>query len=114
MHLKNWSLIYPDTRSARLSPAYDFLTTVAYLPDDKLALRFAGSKAYDSLTRDQFIRFAAKAQLPEKLTLDTMEETVSRFSAQWRTSKDAFDPKLRTAISRHLKTIPIWNDITAL
>jgi len=113
MHLKNWSLIYPDTRTARLSPAYDFVATVAYLPDDKLALNFAGSKAYDSLTHDQFIRFAAKAQLPQKLTLDTMEETVSRFSIQWRTSKDTLDRKLRTAISRHLKTIPIWNDITA-
>jgi serine/threonine-protein kinase HipA len=106
MHLKNWSLIYPDTRSARLSPAYDFLSTVAYLPDDKLALSFAGSKAYDSLTREQFIRFAAKAQLPEKLTLDTMEETVACFSAQWRTYQGALDLKLRTAIQRHLKPSP--------
>ena len=40
MHLKNWSLIYPDRRAAMLAPAYDFVSTIAYLPDDRLALTF--------------------------------------------------------------------------
>jgi serine/threonine-protein kinase HipA len=106
MHLKNWSLIYPDTRTARRSPAYDFVATVACLAEDKRALSLARSKAYDSLMRDLFIRLAAKAQLPEKLTLDTMEETVACFSAQWRTYQGALDLKLRTAIQRHLKPSP--------
>ena len=30
MHLKNWSLMYPDNRHARLSPAYDFVSTIPY------------------------------------------------------------------------------------
>jgi serine/threonine-protein kinase HipA len=108
MHLKNWSLIYPDGRTARLAPAYDFVATVAYLPEDKLALSLAGSKAFNTLTRGQFIRFAAKAKLPEKLILDTVEETVSRFREEWRASKDALSHKLRTTIDHHIKTISIW------
>ena len=32
-HLKNWSLIYPDRRRARLSPAYDLVCTAVHLPD---------------------------------------------------------------------------------
>ena len=39
MHLKNWSLIYADRRRAALAPAYDFVSTIAYLPDDGLANR---------------------------------------------------------------------------
>lgn len=31
MHLKNWSLIYPDRRTAALSPAYDLVPTIPYI-----------------------------------------------------------------------------------
>src|SRR5690606_31827552 len=34
MHLKNWSLIYPDRRTAALAPAYDFVSTIPYIPDE--------------------------------------------------------------------------------
>ena len=45
-HLKNWSLIYPDGRRSRLAPAYDILSTVAYIPRDGLGLNLAGNKAF--------------------------------------------------------------------
>ena len=44
MHLKNWSLLYPDTRTPVLSPAYDFVATLPYIPGDELALSFGGSR----------------------------------------------------------------------
>jgi serine/threonine-protein kinase HipA len=110
MHVKNWSLIYPDKRHAQLAPGYDFVSTIAYLPDDELALNFVDSKAFGSLTVDQFARFAAKARLPEKLTLDTMRETVVAFRKVWRDSTDVnLDERARAAIKEHLKTIPIWS-----
>ena len=31
MHLKNWSLLYPDRRTPELSPAYDLLCTTVYI-----------------------------------------------------------------------------------
>src|ERR1039458_9423203 len=34
MHLKNWSLLYPDRRTPQLSPGYDFVATLPYLPND--------------------------------------------------------------------------------
>ncbi len=107
MHLKNWSLIYPDRRGARLSPAYDFVSTIAYLPEDTLALNFVDSKAFESLTEDQFVRFAEKAGLPEKLTVETMRETVMRFADAWR-SVDSIEPGLRGVIEAHLKRVPVW------
>ena len=44
MHLKNWSLLYPDTRTPVLSPAYDFVSTLPYIAGDKLALTLGGLK----------------------------------------------------------------------
>src|SRR5271157_625709 len=32
MHLKNWSLLYPDERAPVLSPAYDLVATLPYIP----------------------------------------------------------------------------------
>jgi serine/threonine-protein kinase HipA len=112
MHLKNWSLIYPDTRVAGLAPAHDFVSTIAFLPDDNMALSFVDSKAFASLTRDQFVRFAAKAGLPEKLTLDTLEATLAAFAGAWQNADiKAIDGKTRKTIEKHLGTIPLWNEI---
>ena len=33
MHLKNWSLLYLDRRKPSLAPAYDYVSTIPYLPD---------------------------------------------------------------------------------
>ena len=109
MHLKNWSLICPDRRSAALAPAYDFVSTIAYLPDDRLALTFVDSKNFSSMTSEQFERFAAKTHLPTKLTLDTMRDTVMRFAEVWRDPPAALaDDRIRAAIERHLPSVPIW------
>jgi serine/threonine protein kinase HipA of HipAB toxin-antitoxin module len=39
MHLKNCSLTYPDRRTAALAPAYDFVSTVPYIPNETIALK---------------------------------------------------------------------------
>ena len=64
MHLKNWSLLYPDGRTPVLSPTYDFAATVPYIPGDKLALNFGGSRSLNEITVDQVRRFADQARLP--------------------------------------------------
>lgn len=112
MHLKNWSLIYPDGRQAALAPAYDFVSTIAYLPDDRLALTFVDSKEYRSITYRQFEHFAAKARLPSKLALDTVTETLSRFQSEWQgTGSATIDSRTRAAIERHLEALPLWTEL---
>lgn len=83
MHLKNWSLIYPNGRQAALSPGYDFVSTVAYLPDTKMALTLGRSSAMTDLSIDQLSYLAAKARLPGKLVLDAGREAVGRFFEVW-------------------------------
>jgi serine/threonine-protein kinase HipA len=63
MHLKNWSLIYPDGRTPSLSPAYDLVSTIPYILTDRLALNLAGKKAFTDITKAQFASFAQKAKL---------------------------------------------------
>jgi hypothetical protein len=53
MHLKNWSLLYPDRRKPVLSPGYDFVATLPYIPNDKLALSFGGSRSLSEITSGQ-------------------------------------------------------------
>jgi serine/threonine-protein kinase HipA len=86
MHLKNWSLIYPDRRQAALWPGYDFVSTIAYLPDSRMALTLGRSKAMTELSIDQLTCLAAKARLPEKLALDASRETVCGFLEVWKGS----------------------------
>jgi serine/threonine-protein kinase HipA len=113
MHLKNWSLIYPDRRTASLAPAYDFVSTVAYLPDDHLALTLVDSKKFSSVASEQFERFAAKARLPAKLTVDTVHETVTRFTRAWRDSANFVDNPTRVAINQHLQSLPLWTAVNS-
>ncbi len=83
MHLKNWSLIYPDGRTPQLSPGYDFVSTTVYIPDDSAGLRFARTKRVAELTLDEIAYMAAKAGAPEALAVDAATEMVDRFREVW-------------------------------
>jgi serine/threonine-protein kinase HipA len=84
MHLKNWSLLYPETHAPVLSPAYDFVATLPYIPGDKLALTFGGSRSLDGITLDQIRRFTDTAGLPTTPVLRIVHETVEATGAAWR------------------------------
>lgn len=87
MHLKNWSMIYPDRRTAALSPAYDFVSTIAFIPDSKAALNFSRTKRFDGFTEDELSHLAAKARVSESLVLRTAKETTALFHEHWQSEK---------------------------
>ena len=109
MHLKNWSLLYPDRRHAALAPAYDFVATIAYIPDRTAALRFSRTRLFSEFSEDELSHLAAKAMLPERLVLDTARETVALFHQHWRTEKThlPMGANVVRAVEEHLTTIPI-------
>ena len=53
-----------DQRKPILSPGYDFVATLPYIPNDKLALRFGGSRSLAEITQGQMRRFADTARIP--------------------------------------------------
>jgi serine/threonine-protein kinase HipA len=83
MHLKNWSLLYPDGRTPVLSPAYDLVATFPYIPNDNLALTFGGSRSLSAISRDQVRRFADTARLPVNPLWTIVRETVERTVVAW-------------------------------
>ena len=90
MHLKNWSFIYPDGKIPELAPAYDFVSTVPYIPNDKLALSLSGTKDMVAITLSHFKKLAAKAQIPEFLVLSTVEEAVTIILEKWDSNKQGY------------------------
>ena len=109
MHLKNWSLFYPDRRHARLSPAYDFVSTIPYIPNDRSALTFSRTKDFAGYTIDELDHLSAKAALPRRLVADTAKETVALFMDRWSSEKLNL-PMSRNVvetIDAHLTRLPI-------
>lgn len=109
MHLKNWSLIYPDGKAPALSPAYDLLSTIAYLPDETMALRLGRSKRWRELTLEQVRYFAARSSIPERPAVEAATETVVRFRQLWPAEALhlGLPPSTTAIIDRHLASLPI-------
>jgi len=100
MHLKNWSLLYPDRHTPMLSPAYDLVSTLPYIQGDKLALTFGGSRSMNEITSDQVRRFSDAARLPASPLWKIVAETTDRTVEAWEklSEKDLLSQKMRTVI----------------
>ncbi len=82
-HHKNWSLTYPDDRTAALSPAYDLVFTRAYYPEDTLALNLDGNKDFRRVDREAFRRLARKCDFDEQRMASEIGEMAARIRAAW-------------------------------
>lgn len=113
MHLKNWSLIYADGQTPTLSPAYDLLSTIPYISDDTMALKYSRSKKMSEFSKDELKHLAAKAKLREKLVLDTAAETVQRFKELWAKEKKnlPLEEKVVDIIDAHAASIPLYTEL---
>jgi serine/threonine-protein kinase HipA len=109
MHLKNWSLIYPDGRRPTLAPAYDLVATVAYIPEEDSALKFHRSRDWRSFNYKELEVIADRAKVPTRLVVSTAKETAERFDDVWRREKTnlPFSHDTITAIENHRKNLAI-------
>lgn len=110
-HLKNWSLIYPDGRAAKLSPAYDLVSTFTYVrTEESLALNLAGSKAFEDADLGSFRRMSRKLGLAyEKDLDDTVREAAEGLRSSWhsfRTELPLADA-VRHAIDERVRDLPL-------
>lgn len=109
MHLKNWSVIYHDRHMASLAPAYDFVSTIPYVPDDRAALTVSRTDRFDEFSLDELSHMAAKSYLPETLVLNTARETVALFHKRWASEKRNLPlaDHVVDTIDTHLLSVPI-------
>lgn len=108
-HLKNWSLIYPDGLKAELSPAYDLVSTIQYMPDETLALNLGKSKRWQTISRETFQRLARKIQADEGWITGRVEWHLERIFSAWRESEDnfGFDAAAVRRLLNHWTGIPL-------
>lgn len=107
MHLKNWSLLYPDRRTPALSPGYDFVATLPYIPGDTLGLSFGDSRSLSEITPDQMRRFADTARIPASPLWKIAVETAERTAESWKTLEhaDALPKDLKDAIGKQILSV---------
>lgn len=109
MHLKNWSMMYPDRRNAALAPAYDFVSTTPYIPDDNAALTVSRTKRFDGFSEDELSHLSARARLPEQMVIESARETVELFRQHWNSEKHnlPLTQEVVTAVEHQLQIVPL-------
>lgn len=78
-HLKNWSVTYNDGRTPELSPAYDLVSTVLYVPPlpDEMALSVGKTKRFDEIDKNSF-RAMEKIFQASEAPFPSISESVQR------------------------------------
>jgi serine/threonine-protein kinase HipA len=108
-HLKNWSLTYPDGIHARLSPAYDLVATVTYIPDDKLGLKLSRENRFYEIRLAHFERLADKVGVSRDRVTRIVRDTIQRAMATWPT--DTRDPPRIAALHAHVERLPLLAEV---
>ncbi len=109
MHVKNRSLLYEDPRLPRLSPAYDFVPSILYIPGDDLGLRLGGAKAFQDITKKNFATLASRACASERLVLNTVRETAQRIGDGWKEICDdlPLSKKMKFSLKTHIQMFQV-------
>lgn len=110
-HLKNWTLRYVDGRSARLSPAYDFVSVSSYdeFRAEELAFPVNGGKIAKLITLDNFRNLARRAGLDTDQVVSVVRETVAALVDTWPQVKRELPVPafVMTHMDKRLRTLPL-------
>jgi len=83
-HLKNWSLLYQDKISPRLSPAYDIVTTSVYIDNEQgYALNLGKTKRWLAVSMTNFQAWAVRAGIPWRVIRPHLSDTMEKARDLW-------------------------------
>ena len=83
-HLKNWSLLYSDQITPRLSPAYDIVTTSVYIQNEQhFALNLAKTKAWYDVSYKHFEYWASKSDIPWRAIKPHLDDVMQKARSLW-------------------------------
>lgn len=86
-HLKNWSLIYPDQITPRLSPAYDIVTTNVYIEHEtKFALNLGKNKEWYVASMLHFQSWADRSGIPWRAIKPHLDDVMDKARTLWPTA----------------------------
>jgi len=110
IHLKNWSLWYPDRKRPRLAPAYDLVSATAYPSVSReLACRLAKEWDPSRVRAWHFGRLAAHAGFDEQKGIALAEASAAQIRTAWgdSSSTSPLPDRYRAAISAHLEKMKL-------
>ncbi|MBV9449379.1 MAG: HipA domain-containing protein [Streptosporangiaceae bacterium] len=114
-HLKNWTLRYPDTRTPRLSPAYDLVSVTAYpeFRNDRLAFRLGGTKDSRQITADHFRRIASEIGQDPAQAVEVALTTAAQLSDTWAQVRDecSVPDFVIEHVEERLMTLPLLQSV---
>jgi serine/threonine-protein kinase HipA len=83
-HLKNWSLLYSDQITPRLSPAYDIVTTSVYIDGERhYALHLGKTKAWYTASYTNFQSWAKRAGIPWRAIKPHLDDVMEKARSLW-------------------------------
>lgn len=83
-HIKNWSLLYQDRITPRLSPAYDIVTTGVYIEDErKYALNLGKTKEWYAVTTANFQAWANHAGISWRTIKPHLDDAMDKARSLW-------------------------------
>lgn len=115
-HLKNWAILYPNGITPTLSPIYDILPTVLYLPGDDMGLKLAGSRAFESVTTASFDGIGRRTSFGVSEARRRAKGSVERILENWGSLRDILPSSSFESLSQRLKTLDLVreNHVTGL
>jgi serine/threonine-protein kinase HipA len=83
-HIKNWSLLYSDQVTPRISPAYDIVTTNVYIESERrYALNLGKTKQWYDVTYANFEAWAKQAGVPWRAIKPHLDDTLEKARSLW-------------------------------
>lgn len=113
-HAKNWSLWYPDPTRARLSPAYDLVSTLSFPQYSKntMALKIAGARSFEEVDLARFQKLAERTGLDAHHVDIVVRSAIERQVAAWATIRERAETpqKLRECLDTRLERLRLVRD----
>lgn len=83
-HIKNWSLLYANQITPRLSPAYDIVTTSVYIDDERhYALNLGKNKDWYEASYANFEAWAEHSGIPWRVIKPHLDDTMEKARSLW-------------------------------
>jgi serine/threonine-protein kinase HipA len=107
-HLKNWAFTYPDGNHPRLSPAYDIVPTVLFIPNDHLGPSLDSTKAFESISPNSFKKLGERSGYGADAAIRRARGATARVLDNWELlrghlSSEQFDRLSRRLLSLRLR-----------
>ncbi len=106
-HLKNWAVLYPDGVTPVLSPMYDVLPTVLYMPSDDMGLNLSGSKIFENVRPSSFDLLAQRTGFDVQQARRRVGDAVERTLAHWSELRELLSSENFERLSNRLNDLQI-------